>query len=293
MESESVVFRMRSWMWLLLVFFGMLGMLVPYGFLEMFFDRASTLWAAGVISVVGSAAMCGLYAVACRLVEKRQVSELGLRQLLPDMGKGWLAGGGAMALSVLGLWMVGVYAVTSASPDWWGVVRDLLLFLFAAVAEELVCRAILLRTLEERWGTVVALVVSCLFFGFMHLGNDGASVWSCIAIAVSAVEAACFVYSRNLWMPIGAHWAWNFVQGNVLGVPVSGIDMGHSVVQASLSGPDWLTGGAFGAEASVVTVVVSAGVAAWLLWLAYKKGDFRPFRCPWRWVRKRAGVSKA
>ena len=80
-----MVFRMRSWMWLLLVFFGMLGMLVPYGFLEMFFDRASTLWAAGVISVVGSAAMCGLYAVACRLVEKRQVSELGLRRLLPDM----------------------------------------------------------------------------------------------------------------------------------------------------------------------------------------------------------------
>ncbi len=277
-------------MWLLLVFFGMLGMLFPYGFLEMLFSRATNLWVAGVISVVGSAAMCGLYALVCRWVERRPVSELSLRRLVPDTSKGWLAGGGAMALSVLGLWLVGVYAVTSASPDWWGIVRDLLLFLFAAVAEELVCRAILLRTLEERWGTVVALVVSCLFFGFMHLGNDGATVWSCLALALSAVEAACVVYSRNLWMPIGAHWAWNFVQGNVLGVPVSGIDMGHSVVQASLSGPEWLTGGAFGAEASVVTVVITAGVSAWLLWLAYKKGNFRPFRCPWRWVRRKLEV---
>jgi hypothetical protein len=47
-------------MWLLLVFFGMLGMLFPYGFLEMLFSRATNLWVAGVISVVGSAAMCGL-----------------------------------------------------------------------------------------------------------------------------------------------------------------------------------------------------------------------------------------
>ena len=274
-------------MWLLLTLFGGFVIVLICGFLELIYGRVTELWAAGLISVGGSALMCGLYALMCRWVEQRRVSELSLRRLLPDMPVGWLVGGGAMALSVLGLWMVGAYAVTSVSPDWWGIVRDLLMFLFAAVTEELVSRAIVLRTIEERWGTVVALVVSCLFFGFMHLGNDGASVWSCIAIAVSAVEAACFVYSRNLWMPIGAHWAWNFVQGNVLGIAVSGNDMGHSVVQASLSGPDWLTGGAFGVEASVVTVVLSTALAAGLLWRAYKKGNFRPFRCPWRWVRRK------
>ena len=84
--------------------------------------------------------------------------ELEIRRFFPDMSAGWLFGGGAMALSVVVMWMAGVYRVESVSLHWQGIVHDLFLFAVVAVGEELAFRGILLRMVEERWGTVVALV---------------------------------------------------------------------------------------------------------------------------------------
>ena len=66
-------------------------------------------------------------------------------------------------------------------------------------------------------------------------------------------------------MPIGIHWAWNFVQGNIFGFEVSGGDAGKALLQATVIGPDILTGGSFGAEASVITVVLGLALSLWYL----------------------------
>jgi len=282
MENESVLFRMKWWKWFLLLFFSVFGMMILSDIAVMLTDEAEGLSKATIFAVAGSVILCAVYGWLSSMVEKRNVYELRFRRFFPDMGSGWLVGGGAMVLSVLVMWVAGVYHMDSISCPWSGIAHGLVFFLVVAVGEEIYCRAVLLRMVEERWGTTVALVVSCLFFGFMHYFNDGATVWSCVALAVTAVEAASFIYSRSLWMPIGTHWAWNFIQGNVLGINVSGFQMEGSFIHATFSGPELLTGGAFGAEASIITVVVSTSIAAGLIWLAYKKGNYLPFRCPWR-----------
>ena len=106
--------------------------------------------------------------------------------------------------------------------------------------------------------------ISGLVFGLVHITNDNATLWSSIAIALEAglLLGAAYKWAGSLWFPIGIHWAWNFSQGNIFGFAVSGNDSGASLIQATIDGPQWLTGGAFGAEASVISMVVGLAVTA-------------------------------
>ncbi|MGH8025789.1 MAG: lysostaphin resistance A-like protein, partial [Pseudoxanthomonas sp.] len=144
-----------------------------------------------------------------------------------------------------------------------------ILFLLTAVApgitEEIVSRGILFRLTEEGLGTWIALLVSALFFGFAHSFNPGATVWSSVAISIEAGLLFGLLYhvTRSLWWCIGLHAGWNFVQGAVFGIPVSGIKV-DGLFDSQLQGPDWLDGGGFGAEASVLTVL-TCGIVSLLL----------------------------
>ena len=92
-------------------------------------------------------------------------------------------------------------------------------------------------------------------------------LWSSIAIAIEAgsLLGAAYAYSKNLWLPIGIHWIWNYTQGNILGFPVSGGDNVTSVITPEISGPQWLTGGSFGAEASVIAAVIGLLISLWFI----------------------------
>lgn len=282
MMEESLLYRMRWWKWLLLLVLSLGGTLLMYGIACVFPMAVKNPVALGVFCLLACAAMCVIYAFLSKQIEKRDITELDARRLLPDLSVGCLYGGGCMVLSALVMWLLGVYKIDTVAPVWKDIIDDFFLFVIVAVGEELAFRAVLQRMIEERWGSTIALVVSSLIFGFVHYMNENGTVWGSIGIAVAAVEAASFIYSRTLWMPIGAHLAWNFLQGNVFGLAVSGTKMSGTVIQPALSGPEILTGGAFGAEASIITVVISAAVTAWLIYLAVKRGNYITFRNPWK-----------
>lgn len=119
----------------------------------------------------------------------------------------------------------------------------------------------------------LALIVSSLFFGIVHIFNPGASLWSSIAIAIEAglLLGAAYQYSGSLWLPIGIHWAWNFTQGNVFGFAVSGGDSGDSFFVSSATGPELFTGGAFGPEASILAAMLGALISAFYIRMYLKK----------------------
>lgn len=122
--------------------------------------------------------------------------------------------------------------------------------------------------IDERFGIWWALGVSALLFGFVHIFQPNASVWSSIAIAIEAgvLLGAAFKFSGSLWLPIGIHWAWNFTQGNVFGFSVSGTGKGESILNSMVNGPDLVTGGDFGPEASVVAVALGTLLSAIFIW---------------------------
>jgi hypothetical protein len=156
--------------------------------------------------------------------------------------------------------------------------------LFAAVSEELVFRGILFRWIEDFGGSWFALLATSAFFGAAHLHNPNASAIAAVGIAFEAgiMLGAAYMLTRSLWFPMGLHAAWNFAQGEIWDIPVSGTKS-HGLVDAQLSGPPLLTGNGFGLEASLIAMVVATCFGVWLLWLAIRKGEImQP-----HWIRRR------
>ena len=221
------------------------------------------------------------YALYTRLVEKRAAFELGRAGALQELGAGLAIGAALFGASVGVLALFGAYRITGVREDLATMVIPLCVSVAAAGIEEIVFRGVIFRLLEESLGTWIALAISALLFGFGHLMSPNVTLLALLAIVFEAgiMLAAAYLLTRRLWLAIGIHAAWNFTQSGVFSVPTSGIAM-HGLFVAELSGPPWLTGGAFGVEASVVAVVLCTALGLTLLALAARRGRFiAPF---WR-----------
>ena len=150
--------------------------------------------------------------------------------------------------------------------------------------EELLFRGILFHFLERFGGSWFALALTSALFGLAHIFNDNATALSSFAIAIEAgvLLGGAYMLTRSLWMPIGLHAAWNFTQGEIYDVPVSGFDQ-QGLVTAQLSGPELLSGGAFGLEASVIAMLLATAAGVWLVVRAVRAGQVVR---PW-WVERR------
>ncbi len=203
-----------------------------------------------------------------------------VRHLLAGLGTGFLVFSAAVAVAAI----LGVYRLTGAG-DLTGMVSALVTAaFFPAVTEELLFRGIIFRWLEEWGGSWVALVISSVLFGAAHSLNPGSNLiaTSFIAIEAGLLLGGAYMLTRSLWFPMGIHAAWNFTQGEVFDIPVSGLDQ-HGLLAAKLSGPSLLTGGSFGLEASVLTLIVATAAGLLIIGLAVRKGEVvEP-----RWVRRR------
>ncbi len=216
----------------------------------------------------------GVYLLLAWLIERRRPSELAWNKVLPH-GLAGLGAGALFISSVVGvMWLAGSYEITGTNPDvnW---VRPLLTAgLGTAIAEEIVFRGVLFRISEEGLGTWPALAISALLFGGVHMMNRNATVWSSVAIAIEAGVLLGLAYhvTRSLPLVMGIHMAWNFTQGTVYGIPVSG-HAAPGFLVSERPGPDWLTGGIFGAEASVAAVAISLVASAAMIVHARRSGS--------------------
>jgi len=213
-----------------------------------------------------------------RLIERRALTELSFPNAISELAIGVIIGSTIFSITIGILWAFGFYRVSGVD-RWTVIIHGFILAVFSGVFEELLIRGILFRIMEESLGTWLAMAISALIFGALHLINPNATLWGAAAIAIEAgiPLAAAFVSSRRLWIPIGIHFAWNFTQGSIFSVAVSGGEV-QGLLKATLSGPVWLSGGAFGAEASVLVVVISLGVGIYFLWRALEKEKFiKPF----------------
>lgn len=209
-----------------------------------------------------------------RLLRGPGIAEIGLSGSPREFAIGLGIGAGLMSAVILVLAVFGSYKVLDIGWDA-GIVVGLGMGIMAGFAEEILFRGLFFRLIEAWLGTWGALAVTSLMFGLMHITNPEASLFGAIAIAleVGILLGACYVLTRRLWLAIGTHVAWNFVQGGIFGSDVSGTGSGRGLIEASFPGPDLLTGGEMGVEGSLVTVVVCTAAGIYLLYLASKRGQ--------------------
>jgi len=145
----------------------------------------------------------------------------------------------------------------------------LVIFVVSAAAEESLFRGYVLQTLTRAQLVWVGVLLTSVPFAAVHLRNPNVSrgftfvntavagIWFCVA----------YLRTRSLWFPLGLHWAWNWTQASLLGLPVSGIQRiaPAPLLHAMNAGPDWLTGGAYGIEggAACTVVLVISTVVIW------------------------------
>ncbi len=211
--------------------------------------------------------------------EKREATELHLRPI--QLMLGGASGAVLVALPMAVLFALGVYEPVlfrDASSALLGVAA---LIGIAAILEELTYRCLLFRVVERAWGTKVALAVQAVVFALVHLENveqGGISDVVTMLIAVTLAGllwAAVFVLTRNLWAAAANHAAWNFTI-LLAGVPLSGIEDWRKLapLESRFAGPDWLTGGMFGPESSLVVIASTTVAVVLLLRAARRRGGF-------------------
>lgn len=182
---------------------------------------------------------------------------------------------GAALGAVLILCVVGTLAATRTITQWTAA-PNLLQSLggFSAVAgtllvaasfEEILFRGYAFQRLVDSIGRIGAIAIFSGFFGAVHLNNPGATPLSTANTVLAGILlAVAYLKTRALWLPIGLHWAWNFLMGAVLGLPVSGFPIAPSLLIAESSGPAWWSGGAYGPEGGLVLTVFCTGAIVWL-----------------------------
>ena len=211
------------------------------------------------------------YILASRLIERRTPTELAVNRALPEGAAGIVIGFLLFAFVMAILLAVGVY-----HPAGWGTTSGLAngfsFAVMAAITEEILFRGLLFRLSSKLVGTWGALIITSALFGLAHKANPGATIGSSVAIALEAgvLLGAAYAATQRLWLPIGLHIGWNFTEGPLFGMTLSGNKMTEGVLRGSLSGPGIMTGGAFGPEASIVAVMVCLVAALYFLWRIVK-----------------------
>ncbi|QNQ07825.1 CPBP family intramembrane glutamic endopeptidase [Sphingomonas alpina] len=267
-----------------------IGAMTISGLVGRSFRQSGNDWLSVLLAIIVAAIFIAFYCAFARLVERRQnVPEFALPGWARELGSGLLVGLLLFSLVVGtiaafgGYRVIGTHAATVLLPS-------LAIAITSGVTEEIALRGFFFRIIESWLGSWIALVLSAALFGALHLSNPNATFLAGFAITLEAgiMLAALYMLTRRLWAAIGLHAAWNFAQGGIYGIAVSGFKQDGLLVPR-ITGSDLLTGGSFGAEASLPAVILCTAFGIALLVVAHRRGRFvAPF-----WMRPKPDQSAA
>jgi len=196
---------------------------------------------------------------ACK-IDKRTLFSLGLTKhnILKRYGLGLIIGFITLSLSLLITFILGGTKFNGFED-----INILLLilffiaFMFQGFEEELLCRGFMMYGLSKKQSLFFAMMYNSLFFALLHLGNDGMNILAFVNLFLAGLSYSCIaVYFDDIWVVSGAHSMWNYAQGNIFGILVSGTNMGSSIFSFELVGNTLISGGKFGLEGGIGVFIV-------------------------------------
>src|SRR5258706_1502650 len=228
-----------------------------------------------------AALMLVLYSMLYKFYERRTITELSTNGLSKNLLTGILVGAGLQSLTILVIALNGGFSILSVN-SFTSILPALTMAFTAAISEEILIRGILYRHLEEKLGSYIALAISAVIFGALHLANPNSSLVAAIGIALQAgiLLGAAFIFSKNLLFPIAIHFAWNFPQSRIFGANTSWNEISKSLLTTRIEGSELISGGQFGPEGSIQATLFCLIVAAILMVMNHKQNKIvKPY---WR-----------
>jgi len=272
-------------LWRLIIF--SIFLMITYGLASLCCDNVNQLLA--IPLSIFFVAVSAIYLYINALIENRPLFELDLKTAAKELGIGLALGAVIFSIVVFIMWLAGVLSFEGMN-SYSNLLNMLPLLILAGFIEEYIFRGIIFKLTEEILGTWLAILLQAALFGLIHAGNENASAFSTFAIAVEAgiLLVAVYMITRRLWIAIGLHFAWNWIQGPFYGIPVSGHDI-NGLFETTINGPELLTGGAFGAEASIIALITCTVIGLIILVKAIKlPGNLvKPM-----WIRNRDLIAK-
>lgn len=219
----------------------------------------STGWI-GLVVGASAVAVAMVFATIAIVARHRGSITLGLRLTVGwwrDLALGFGIGSAAFIAISIASSAMRVSTVERIDPDLATVAGGVAVLFVLAVYEELLFRVLLISgLLVATRSAAVSVVITIAVTAINHLFTEGVTVLSMVSATLGGVMyTAAYLITGRWWLPLGMHLAWNIVQGPLLGYPVSGTVIGPGpVIDQQSSGPNWLTGGAYGPEASVTAI---------------------------------------
>lgn len=183
---------------------------------------------------------------------------LSLRKIIPHYIGGHMIGfimfSSVVAIAYL---MKGVRFVGVEASDFILLFLFFIAFMIQGFEEEFICRGYMMFGISRKKSMCFAILFNSFFFAILHLGNDGIGLLALINLFLAGVSFSLMaVYFDDIWVASGAHSMWNYAQGNIYGLLVSGIPCGPSFLRFEAIGGSIITGGLFGLEGGLATTIV-------------------------------------
>ncbi len=223
------------------------------------------------------------YGLYTKFVERREAHEISFDKFYTELGVGILISFLMVGSMVLLLSILGYYKIVAFNP-----IKNLtdafVLQMMVGFSEELLFRLVIFKLVEEFAGSWVAIAVQGLIFGFAHIANPNATLWTSIGLVLSCtlLFGGAYMLTRRIWLIMGMHWSWNFFQAGVFGMANSGTARPGWITPA-IDGSTWITGGAWGVEASYIAVAMQFLIGLYIFRKAVEGGQLV---CP-IWVRRK------
>jgi hypothetical protein len=232
-----------------------------------------------LIAISDAAIALFAYILLFRYYENRIINELSFSSFGKNALRGFATGFVLQSLFISVIYLTGNYSITYINPASF-LLPPFTTAITAGFVSEILIRGIAFRLIEEKSGTVIAIIIFTLLFAIFHLNVEGATPLSVVSTAIQAglLLSAAYVFTRSLWFTIFLHFAWDFAEPGIYGAINPGNSIHQSLFSGIVSGPSLLTGGQLGPQNSIQALILCTASGILFLWLAWKKNNFiKPF----------------
>lgn len=228
-----------------------------------------------IITLFCTAIITLLTIIHCRFIEKRSLTSIGFikKNAVKQYCLGYLIGIILFSTAFFIAVLTGAIKINGFNTNivWLTFILFFFGFLIQGMSEEVLLRGYFMVSLSNRTPMIAAILINSVVFAMLHLANNGISILAFINLILFGVFASIYVLrTENLWGACAIHSAWNFFQGNVFGILVSGTDSFTSILSITNNDSlNFINGGSFGMEGGIaVSIVLIIGI---VLLLFYKR----------------------